>query len=105
MQWFYCTPLPLVQALPCLSTRACLTVVFQTALLGFLLLALPCLSTGTPLTVVFLTFSMLAQGEGGIRCCSAEYWLRYSHEKLLSHEDVFRKLPYSMDMQHFLICR
>ena len=59
-------PLPLAQALPCLSTRARLTVVFPTALLGFLLWALPCLSTETRLPVVFLTFSVLAQGVGGV---------------------------------------
>ena len=59
-------PLPLAQAPPCLSTRARLTVVFPTALLGFLLWTLPSLSTGTRLTVVFLTFSVLAQGGGGV---------------------------------------
>ena len=52
------------QALPCLSTRTRLTVVFPTALLGSLLWVLPCLSTQTRLTVVFLTFSVLAQGGG-----------------------------------------
>ena len=59
------TPPPFAQALPCLSTGTRLTVVFLTALLGFLLWALPCLSTGTHLTVVFLNFSVLAQGGGG----------------------------------------
>ena len=53
------------QALPCPSMGACLTIVFLTAPLGFLLWALPCLSTGLPLAVIFRTFSMLAQGGGG----------------------------------------
>ena len=49
-----------------LSTGTRLTVVFPTALLGFLLWALPCLSTGTRLTVVLLTFSVPAQGRGRV---------------------------------------
>ena len=57
---------PLAQALPCLSTGTCLTVVFPTALLDFLFWALPWLSTGTRVTVCFLTFSVLAQGVGRV---------------------------------------
>ena len=34
-----------------------------------LLEAIACLSTGTRLTVVFLTFSVLAQGGGGLGAC------------------------------------
>ena len=58
------TTTPLAQALPCLSTAACLTVVFLTTPSGFLLWALPCLSTGPRLTVG-LIFSVLAQRGGG----------------------------------------
>ena len=45
-------PPPLAQALPCLSTGTGLTVIFPTALFGFLLWEL-------------LTISLLAQGGGG----------------------------------------
>ena len=94
-------PLSLAQALPCLSmaaascgtvdsdilagvtaiiglwlsTRACLTILFPTALLGFLLWALPCVSNGTRLTVVFLTFSVLAQGGGGVRHMTSQTFI------------------------------
>ena len=57
---------PLAQALPYLSTGACLTVVFLTASEGFLLGSLFCLHMGPCLTVVFLTFSVLAQGGLGV---------------------------------------
>ena len=49
--------------------RTRLTGVFLTALLRFLLWALPRLSNGSCLTVVSLTFSMLAQGGGGVHTC------------------------------------
>ena len=58
-----------------LGTRACLTILFPTALLGFLLWALPCVSNGTRLTVVFLTFSVLAQGGGGVRHMTSETFM------------------------------
>ena len=58
-------PLPLAQALPCLSMRARLTVVFPTALLGFLLWTLPCLSMGTRLTGFPDFQRACARGKGG----------------------------------------
>ena len=61
-------PLPLAQALPCLSMRARLTVVFLTALFGFLLMA-PALSKhGDPSDRCFPDFQRsCARGRGVLR--------------------------------------